>query len=47
MDTDGMRVTTNTVTIDVVHLIASFGVLGRSIAAFFVRQKIDAHQGFG
>jgi hypothetical protein len=36
MATEGMRVTTNTVTTDVVHLIASFKVLGRNIAAFFL-----------
>ncbi len=39
MATEGMRVTTNTVTTDVVHLIASFKVLGRNIAAFFCAPK--------
>ncbi len=31
-----MRGATNTATTDIVQLIASFGVLGRNIAAFFL-----------
>jgi hypothetical protein len=42
-----MKDTTNTASTDHCKLIAPSGVLGRHVAAFFVHQKIDAHQGFG